>query len=164
MNDQLLTILSLVFVAIALVANVLFCLTLFRTMKCIPKSKRQFPAYFVWFFLIPLVGVVFEWMMLPFGIPNSIKKAAPTDKKLQKKAKTLYWIGLIQVILITFVASVHVLPLHFPDLVYVNQVGQTSISIFNATWGISSVIGIVFWIVYWVKVADIKNNYLASKD
>ena len=160
-NDQVQSLIGIGFVVVALIASILFCLTLFRTMQLVPKKKRQFPSYFVWLCLVPFVGIIFEWLMLPFGIPNSIRHTAPDNKTLVKRTKTLFGIGLAQVILITFVAASHIIPLHIPDLVYVNQAGHTSISISRSAWGAASVAGVVLWIIYWVKVVSIKNEFLA---
>src|SRR3990167_8541374 len=65
---------------IFMILVILFCASLFCTMQSIPKESRQFPSWFVWLLIVPGVGIVFQWIMLPFGIPNSIKKAAHTNK------------------------------------------------------------------------------------
>jgi uncharacterized membrane protein len=39
----------------------------------IPKKYRIVEPYFAWLTLIPLVGIVFYWILLPFKIPESFR-------------------------------------------------------------------------------------------
>lgn len=39
----------------------------------IPKQHRTVEPYFAWLTLIPLAGVIFYWILLPFKIPESLK-------------------------------------------------------------------------------------------
>ena len=39
----------------------------------IPKENRTVEPYFAWLTLIPLAGIVFLWILLPFKIPESLR-------------------------------------------------------------------------------------------
>lgn len=76
--------------------------TLFFVLRKVPKEHRVFPAWFVWFFPIPLLGFIFQWIMTPFGIPFSLKNAVKTtNPSAVKWAVCLMYLGLIQVLLPT---------------------------------------------------------------
>ncbi|EKD44984.1 MAG: hypothetical protein ACD_70C00131G0004 [uncultured bacterium] len=87
---------------IFLIAKLLFGWTLFSLLKRIPKEHQTFPAWFVWLFWIPYAGYVFEWLMLPFGVPNAIKKGFSSNQNAVQTGDTLFKIGLAQVIVALF--------------------------------------------------------------
>tara|TARA_R110000868_G_scaffold8205_3_gene42475 strand:+ start:68891 stop:69304 length:414 start_codon:yes stop_codon:yes gene_type:complete len=87
-----------------LVVNIFFCSSLSKTLALIPKRSHVFPSWFAWLILIPVLGLVFEWMMLPFGIPNAIKHHLPQNSAALRSANKLFAIGLAYVIIVTLAA------------------------------------------------------------
>lgn len=121
-------------ILISVIIAIFFSWTCYRTLSCIPKEKQTVPAWVCWLMIIPLLGFIIQWIMLPFAIPNSIKQAYPDNADVMKAAKTLFGIGLAFVIL----ATISVIPV----------IGLVGIASF------------ILFIIYWVKVADIR-KYLA---
>jgi hypothetical protein len=87
-------------------------------------------------FFVPIASIVFLWIMIPFGIPISFKKATEGNAEAEHKTKILFGVGIAHVILIS-VGWIHVYP---------------SISV-----GIAA---LVLFIIYWVLVARFKRDYL----
>lgn len=116
----------------------LYCLTLFFTLRRIPKEHHQFPSWFVWLFLIPWIGFVFQWIMVPFGIPHAFKSACASDPAALKLARALTGIGIAQLIFITIGVFIHISPMN----------------------DIASAIGILLWVIYWILVLYFKRVYL----
>lgn len=125
----------LLFTLALLIANIFFCLSLYSAMKKVPEKHRCFPAWFSWMLAIPILHLIFAWMMLPFGIPKSFKHHLQDNQEAIAKAKSLFGVGLALVILMTL----SVLP-------YVNL--GTGVATF------------VLYIIYWVKVVKFKKRFL----
>ena len=121
-----------------LVAMVFFCWQVHQILRQLPRENQRFPAWFVWFFLIPWVGLIFRWMMLPFSIPETLKKTFSADQGAVRSAKVLFWIGLTQVAFAT-------INLLFPN------------PIFNL---ITAAAWIILWILYWILILRFKRIYL----
>lgn len=139
MDDQIFT-LSLALIAVLLIATFFYCLTLFKILQQVPKENQLFPSWFVWLFLVPWVGLVFQFIMLPFGIPSALKKTFATNQDAIASADILLKLGLAQVILILLGIFLPVHP--------INQI----ISIF----------GLGVWIAYWVMIVRFKKQYLTK--
>ena len=139
MDDQVFK-LSLVFIVVIFIITFLYCLTLFKILHRVPKENQAFPSWFVWLFLIPWVGFIFQFIMLPFGIPNALKKTFPADQDAIESADVLLKLGLAQVILILLGIFLPVHP--------INQ--------------IVSVLGLGVWIAYWVMIVRFDKRYLRS--
>lgn len=137
MDDQIFK-LSIALVILIFIVTVFYCLNLFNILQRIPKEKQQFPSWFVWLFLIPWVGFVFQWIMLPFGIPNALKKVVSNDQDAIAATDMLFKIGLAQMIMTLFGFF---LPIH-----PINQ--------------IAAILGLVLWIAYWVMIMRFKKKYL----
>lgn len=120
--------------------TVVYCWVLFQIMQRIPRDKHQFPSWFIWLFLIPWVGLIFQLIMLPFGIPNTFKRAFPNNQNAISAAETLFKLGLAQVILTIFGMFLPIPPVNH----------------------IAAVTGFVLWIVYWVMIVKFKNAYLKN--
>ncbi|MDP1573798.1 MAG: hypothetical protein Q8L78_02525 [Coxiellaceae bacterium] len=115
-----------------------YCTTLFLILRKVPEEKRVFPAWFVWFFLVPIVGFVFQWMMIPFGIPLSLRNAVKKDQNAIHATKILTYLGLIQVLLPTVGLFIH----------------KSTLSMILAGAGIA------VWAIYWVTIVWFKSKYL----
>lgn len=137
MDDQIFKM-SMALIAIVLIATFFFCLTLFKILSRIPKENQAFPSWFVWLFLIPWIGFIFQFIMLPFGIPNALKKTFSSNQDAIQSADVLLKLGLAQVILILLGIF---LPIH-----PINQ--------------IVSVLGLGVWIAYWIMAVRFDKQYL----
>lgn len=115
--------------ALAIIAvRIFFILTLYKLCRAIPEKYLKFPAWFNWLMIIPLVGIIFEWIMLPFGIPMSLKAYQPDNAIIIKKSNLLFGLGLATAILAIFVW----LPI------------------------IGLIAYLVLFIIYWVKAVEIR--------
>jgi uncharacterized membrane protein len=78
MYDDGLGLISALFVLIlafvALLVQVGICYLLFAGLKRLPARYREVEPYFAWLMLIPIAGFVFMWILLPFKIPDSLKR------------------------------------------------------------------------------------------
>lgn len=116
-----------------LLVRVFFCLSCYKTLKKVPADFRLAPTWLCWLFLLPVIGYLFEWMMLPFIIPKSIQQYKANDPAVLAKAKSLFGIGLAYVLVSIALA----IPL-------INFLG------FIAAF--------ILWIIYWMKVVDIRKS------
>lgn len=127
----------LAIIILIFIINIFFCLSLYSALKCVPAEKRVFPAWLVWLMLIPIVGIIFAWMMEPFGLPKSFEAVLADNGEAIAKTKVLFGLGLAHVILMTVAL--------FPFL----------------KW-IVGIAALIVWIIYWVKVVDFKNKFLLN--
>ncbi len=123
--------------AVLIIPIIFFSISLYKALKRIPEEKLEFPAWFVWMFLVPVAGYVFLWMMLPFGIPRSFRKAVQNNPEAENRASTLFGLGLTFCILILvsftpFLAAILGLPT------------------------------LIILIIYWVKIVQFRRLYLDS--
>lgn len=86
---------------IAIVLIILFAWSVFNTSNMIAANYHRFPVWFAWLMIMPFVGLIFMWLVLPFGLPYAIKSSEPNNVAAQKSAKTLFALGLSLVILLT---------------------------------------------------------------
>ena len=89
MEFFLFPVLSKLIILAFIIVNVFFALSFYKTAQCIPEKFHAFPIWFCWLFIIPFVGIVFKWMMLPFALPQALRKYKPEDEKVQKLANKL---------------------------------------------------------------------------
>lgn len=81
---------------------ILFRCSLYKTMRLVPKEKRIFPNWFIWMGLIPLINIIYDSMMLPFGIPHGLRNAAPNNIKAVRTARMLKILGLFMAVIAIF--------------------------------------------------------------
>ena len=136
--DTMVMIIAAITMTVLIVAVFFYCLTLYRTLQATSKNLHQFPAWFVWLFLIPYVGLVFQWMMLPFGIPNTLKKAVNNRQDAVRDTTILLRLGLGQVIITTLGLFIRI-----PEAMYP-----------------LAALELILWIWYWVKILSFKKQYL----
>lgn len=127
--------------AIYLAVMIPFICSINKTTKHIPEDKRSFPNWFTWFFLIPFVELIFVWMMLPFGVPNALRKTLQDNAAAAKDAGTLKGLGLTLAILKTVVWLSH------------------SVSVLALPLAIGA---LVIFIIYWVKIVGFRNKYFGK--
>ena len=129
---------TIALIIVLLIATAIFCWNLFTILGMLPRENQKFPRWFVWLFLIPWIGFVFQWMMLPFGIPDSFRKTFPVNQEAINDANMLFKVGLAEVIFTSFGILFHISPL--------NQIADS--------------LGLVLWVVYWVLIFKFRNKYL----
>src|SRR6056297_2585823 len=88
-------IFSLVWIAIQIV----YLWSLYSTMKAAPEENHIFPAWFIWMMIIPFIGFIFAWIMVPFGLPKTMEATAGSNTEMKNASKTLFGLGLAQMIL-----------------------------------------------------------------
>jgi branched-subunit amino acid ABC-type transport system permease component len=141
MENNLVTSMAICFIIaiiIGIIINLFFSWSMYKALKLVPEKNHIFPSWFVWLFIIPLVGFVFHWIMLPFGIPQAFEKTVTGNETAVRSAKQLFLLGLILVVLITMG--------FIPFLGFVPALA-----------------GVIIWIVYWVLVVKFREMYLDSK-
>lgn len=139
MEEQVL-IVSAILITVLLAATYAYCFTLNKVLKKLPEENQSFPRWFVWLILIPWLGLVFQFIMLPFGIPNAIKKTFANNQEAIEQADILFKVGLAQVTL-TFLGII----------ITAHPINQ-----------IIAVFGLGVWITYWVIIAKFDKRYLSE--
>ena len=125
---------AIVFILVVQVLiQIFFAWSMYKLMKVIPEEKRIVPAYLPWFIIIPFIGYIFSWIVVPFGVPNSAKAAA-TNGILVKKSQSLFFWGLVFMVC-TVLALI---PLIGPIFVLVS---------------------FILWIAYWIKVVGLRKAF-----
>lgn len=64
---------GILFGAVMVIFNLFYVLSIRKTMKLIPIQHHSFPPGLLWLIIVPGIGYIFEWIMLPFGVPSAIK-------------------------------------------------------------------------------------------
>lgn len=133
--EFLLAPIMIMFYLAYILIKILFALSTYTLMTQLPEDKRLFPAWFCWMFLIPFISYIFSWLMLPFGIPRSIRASFPDNPEAQQKANSLFGIGLAIVIapLIVWVPFINIF---------------ITLTLF------------VLFIVYWCAISNFKKTFL----
>ncbi len=140
---------------IYLAVKIPYCCSLYKTMKCVPSEKRIFPNGFVWIFLIPVFDFIFEWMMLPFGIPIGLKNAMSNNPTAVSAAKTIKGLGLAMQILSTCGTL----------LLYCYEIATHGNSPDFATIGLLFLLWVaifVLWIIQWVDITAFRKKYFEN--
>ena len=61
-------------IIVELVVKIAVAYFLYSGLSKIPREYQNCEPYFAWLILIPLAGLVFMWILLPFKIPESMEK------------------------------------------------------------------------------------------
>ena len=130
--------LSFILFLIIFIITAIFCWNLYTILGKLPKENQKFPRWFVWLFLVPWIGFVFQWIMIPFGIPNAIRKTFPTNQEIINEENVLFQVGLANIIFTTFGIFFAISP--------INQ--------------IAAVAGIALWAAYWILIIRFKKKRL----
>ena len=133
---------------VAIIVNVFFAISVYKTAKLIPEKFHSFPVWFCWLFIIPFVGTVFKWMILPFDIPQALRQYKPEDAAITRSADKLFKLGLAYVILIS-IAFLAMYGLIFAVLL-----------VFLGVFILIAVI--VLLILYWVEIVSIRKQLAKS--
>lgn len=114
------------------IVYVFFILSLQKTLRLIPTLKQTFPSWFCWLMLVPFIGFVFTWIMIPFGIPDAIKNNQTDNPAALAEGKRLFGIGLAMMILMSISPFLSILAI------------------------ITFIPMLVLWILYWVNIVSIR--------
>jgi hypothetical protein len=126
---------ALTILSINVILNIFFDLSLHKTMRMIPEQYQSLPPGLLWLIIIPGVGYIFEWIMLPFGVPRTLEsffKDHHSDKK--PSHAQFFGLGLATVIV---------------QLVFFAPFFGA------ATW--------VLKIIYWAKAVNIRASLVVDK-
>ena len=128
-------VIILIAIAIALIPMIFFLITQQNTLKAVSPELRKMSPGNVWLQLIPLFGMVWQFMVVS-AIADSLKAEYAKRNIPVQEDRPSYGIGLTYCIL--FVCGI------IPFL-----------------GGLASLGGLVCWIIYWVKIAEYKNKLAA---
>lgn len=92
---------SFIGIAISIILTTLFSLTLFLILKKVPEQNQKFPRWIVWLFLIPIAGLVIQWIVL-LSIPGILKKTFSNNQDAIQSASTLFKFALASMIFTIF--------------------------------------------------------------
>lgn len=133
---------------------VLFTCSLQKTMKHVPIEKRVFPNWFIWMRFIPLAGFVFDWMLLPFGIPHGLRNVVSENKIAVCAANKLKTVGIVH-----FILSFGFLVMNTLRIVTANH-ATSGLSWIAIAFGIVVLLDLIVLIIYWVKIVSFRKKYL----
>lgn len=117
------------------IVQVAFCWTLYSVVERVPEEKRALPSWFAWLILIPVVGFVLCWVMIPFTIPKTLATVVENNPEGMAKIRFLKKAGFLNVLCAT--------------LVFIPFLGL-----------LLAVAAFVLWIMYWVKLVEFRDTYL----
>lgn len=129
---------------ISIIVNIFFAISVYKTAKRIPNKFHLFPIGFAWLFIVPFLGIIFKWMVLPFDLPHALRQYQPNDPAIMRSADKLFKLGLAYVILI----SLAFLTLYGFMLTFLLPFFGIFISI--AT--------LVLLILYWVEIVSVRQH------
>lgn len=168
------------FSGVVLIAWLLFASSMSKAMRLVSREQRVLPRFFLWLTVlvaisyalswvptVPLLwqicaflGLVFSWMVLPFGLPKSLKRIAGNDDAANKQVDMLFSLGLanqicmlIVFLLKLFVSSVEPSSAISFGMTSMGNIWSTLLAIVLA---IISVGLLVTWVFYWCKVVSIR--------
>jgi hypothetical protein len=165
-----------------LVAWLLFIASVSRTLGTVSREKRLFPIWFLWgtillvlsyacsWFMtnpiIPLilagVGLIFGWLMLPWGVPISLLRMVSADDLSAKPIRTLQYIGLVNQIALSLMWAIKVFMVTVTASSYSQK--QSIFPLMNGFWTstlalILALIGataVISWVFYWSRAVAIR--------
>lgn len=126
----------LILVAAAIVLTILYLMTLQNTLKAVSEENQKMKPGAVWMILIPGFGLYWQFMVIK-GLSESLK-AEYQKRNLPEDTSN-----------------------------FGNSIGITSCilnccSVVPYIGALPALVGIVFWIIYWSKIAGYKRTLLSS--
>lgn len=115
---------------IGLTINILYCLTIYNTLKEISPNNRTLETWYPWLMLIPLFSIIWAFIMYP-KIAESLKAEFESRDAVQN-GDYLKTLGIMMPIL-SLVGFIPILG------------------------GLAGLANLVIWIIYWVKINEFKN-------
>lgn len=150
----------LLFFAGFITTAILYLCSLQKTLKYVPESKRVFPNWFIWMQLVPFANIVFGWIMIPFGIPDNLRNALSDNSAALKAIKTLKGVGFAMMILTTLLIFFNII-VRTMILMQSPHITQSlhDLMMLDLVALPFAIANIVLWIIYWVKVVDIRKYF-----
>ncbi|MFH1219118.1 MAG: zinc ribbon domain-containing protein [Candidatus Eisenbacteria bacterium] len=68
------TLYLIAFPVLWVVVGIVVAYLLYDALSRVPERYRAAPPYFAWLTLIPVAGVAFYWILLPFKVPESFQR------------------------------------------------------------------------------------------
>ncbi|MBL0329741.1 MAG: hypothetical protein IPP64_10070 [Bacteroidetes bacterium] len=134
---SLIILLVIVGIAIGLIPQIFYLLTLQKTLNEVSPQNQKLPPGQVWLILIPLFGLVWSFIVVN-RIADSLKAEFISRGIQQTEDRPGYSIGLTYCILYCC-------------------------SIIPFLGGLAALGGLVCWIIYWVKIAGYKTQLQQTK-
>lgn len=131
------TLLVFFFIAIALVPQIFYLLNMQNTLKAVRSSNRQMEPGQVWLVLIPLFGLIWQFIMVN-KVADSLKAEFAERKINVGEDRPGVNLGITYCTL--FCCAI------IPFLGTLAALG-----------------GLVVWIIYWVKIAEFKAKIVGAK-
>lgn len=160
------TIIKLIYWAIMAIVAILFLLSLQNTIKAAAPGNRMMQPGLVWIQLLPLVGLVYSFMVAR-KVSDTIVAEYRSKGQYLASTKPTYGVG---VVLALFSVIVTVVSVYF-GLTYgrVDTANMTPGEVkayttrpdvlgFTALMGITSLVWFVLFIIYWVQTAGYKKK------
>lgn len=101
--------LVILFIIIVYVLSFVLIYDMYEILQHISRENLLFPAWFTWMMLLPIVGYIFAWIMMPFGFPKSLEREFRDNVAIQKLANRLFMLGLALVVLFSCMVIFHFL-------------------------------------------------------
>lgn len=130
-------ILIFIVLGLMLIPRIFYLITLQSTFDTISVENRKMPSSNVWLLLIPLFGTVWHFIIVN-NLAASIKAEANSKNIKIDEPRPAYNVGLAMCILncLFFIPGLNIL---------------------------TSIAGLICWILYWVKIISYKNILLTDK-
>lgn len=153
----LVSLCMLLLIAVFVATAILFCCSINKTMSHVPVEKRQFPNWFIWMTLIPVLNYIFSWMIFPFGIPNGLKNTVENNAAALRDVSTLRTLGWALQILATF-NFILSLVFRLANTQSLNSSSMEMIMFFLLLIIIASIL----WTIYWVKIVSFRKKHFGN--
>lgn len=127
-------------VLLAIIPLIFYLLTLQNTFKAISDENRKMQPGEVWLSLIPIFGYIWQFFIVT-KMADSLSAELKTKGIEHSEERPAYNIGLIYCILMVAAS---------PLAIIIGFLGS-----------ILSIAGVVFWILYWVKIEEYRKKLLA---
>ena len=163
-----------------------FLRSLQKTMRCVPQEKRLFPDWYIWMMLFSvcglvllayhptylfgilcsLVGFIFYWLILPFGIPNSLSNTVIGNNAALRALTTLKIVALIMLVIVTINLPISIYLQNDTVNQFIHSASPNTMSNhpFLILMGLLNfplnIVHCLLWIIYWVKVVSFRKTYL----
>jgi hypothetical protein len=160
----------------------LFIGSVYKTLRAVPNEQCVVPKWFLWFLLLPVVGVVlfvgefelirlavidvlflvFAWILIPFAVPNSLARHYAANNELVKRVNTLQRIGLSATICLTayligYLGYLSDSLLILQGIAAGVQASSLTSNPFLILQRVSSLPYIVLAIIYWCKIVSFRS-------
>lgn len=127
-GPQEIIIILIMFAAVSILPLIFYLLTVQNTLYEVSPENRKMPPPQVWLSLIPLFGIVWQFILIN-RVADSLQAEFAAKNIEQREARPGYSIGIAYCILFACM----LIPILSP---------------------LTAIAGIICWIIYWVKIND----------